>query len=148
MCWPGMAASSTGSPAAARTGAAAAEGIMMRARAGRVTMPAGVAARDHHARLRGDGQPVTAAPAQHAGDRAVGDPARGVDPADPVDHMGTTPGRRPADGQWQRPVVPYRSSMRGKAALLRAAPRLTRRPPQSAQRQLRRWLPRATCGCA
>ena len=42
-----------------------------------------VAARGDHAGVSGQGQPVTRPPAQRAGNGAVGDPARGVDPAEP-----------------------------------------------------------------
>ena len=56
----------------------------------------GVAARDHHARLGGEGQAVTAAPAQHADDRAIGHPAGRVDAADPVDHVA----RSRRDSEW------------------------------------------------
>jgi hypothetical protein len=40
----------------------------------------------HHARIGGQGQPVAASPAQCAGDGPVGDPAGGVEAANPVDH--------------------------------------------------------------
>lgn len=43
-----------------------------------------VPAGDHHARRGGKGQPVTRAPPQDAGDGPVGDPARRVDAAEPV----------------------------------------------------------------
>jgi hypothetical protein len=48
----------------------------------------GKAARDHHPGIGGQGQPVTAAPAQRGDGHPVGDPARGVDPAEPVDQVG------------------------------------------------------------
>ena len=65
-----------------------------------------VAAGGDHARVGGQGQPVTAGPAQRAGDGPVGDPAGGVDAADPVDHilgrrrhgLGVGQGQRPARG--------------------------------------------------
>jgi hypothetical protein len=50
------------------------------------------AARDHHPGVGGESQPVTAPPAQRGDGHPVGDPARGVDPAEPVDHI------RPAGG--------------------------------------------------
>ena len=46
-----------------------------------------VAADEHHAGLRCEGQPVAAAPAQGGGDGAVGDAAGRIDPADPIDHV-------------------------------------------------------------
>ena len=51
-----------------------------------------IAARDHHPGVGGDGQPVTAPPAQRGDGHPVSDPARGVDPAEPVDHV--RPARR------------------------------------------------------
>jgi hypothetical protein len=57
-----------------------------------------VAACHHHPGVGGEGQPVTAAPAQRGDGRPVGDPARGVDAAEPVDHVRAA--RRP--GQWHR----------------------------------------------
>ena len=64
-----------------------------------------VAARDHHAGAGGEGQPVTAAPAQRAGDRAVGNPAGGVDAADPADHI-PGPAVWPAAGDGPRAACP------------------------------------------
>ena len=57
-----------------------------------------VAARDHHAGLDGQGQPVIAAPAQRGDRRPVSDPPRGVDPSEPVAHVRSA--RRA--GQWHR----------------------------------------------
>ena len=51
-----------------------------------------VATRDHHARGRGEGQPVPCPPAQHTGHGPVSDPARLVDPAGPVHHVTGTAG--------------------------------------------------------
>ena len=61
---------------------------------------AGVAARDHHARAGGEGEPVPAAPAQRADDRLVGDAAGGVDAAESVDHIRLV--RRAGQRQRQR----------------------------------------------
>jgi hypothetical protein len=56
-----------------------------------------VAADDHHARFSGQGQPVSAAPAQRAGDAPVGHAAGAVDVGEPVHHV-PAKGRRAAQG--------------------------------------------------
>jgi len=64
-----------------------AAGTATQHRAGTVTMPAGVTARDHHTGAGGQRQPVTGPPFQDAGDHLPGHPAGGVDPAHPVDRI-------------------------------------------------------------
>jgi hypothetical protein len=64
-----------------------------------------VAARGHHARISGQGQPVAGAPAKRGGDRSVGDPAGGIDAADPVDHILGSLRCRDRAGQRQRPAA-------------------------------------------
>jgi len=64
-----------------------AAGTATQHRAGTVTMPAGVTARDRHTGAGGQRQPVTGPPFQDAGDHLPGHPAGGVDPAHPVDRI-------------------------------------------------------------
>ena len=45
---------------------------------------AGVTAREYHARVGGERQPLSAGPAQRGDDGPLADPARGVDAGDPV----------------------------------------------------------------
>jgi hypothetical protein len=58
-----------------------------------------VAARGHHARAGGQGQPVAIVPAQRAGNRPVGDAAGGIDPAQAVHHVRGQGGRLPGRGR-------------------------------------------------
>jgi hypothetical protein len=71
-----------------------------------------VAARDHHAGLGGQGQPVTAAPAQRGDDGPAGDPAGGIDAAETVD--GIRPARRA--GQRHRTARPRLAVTKAAAA--------------------------------
>jgi hypothetical protein len=74
--------------------------------AGTVNHASRVAAREHHAVLDGQGQPVTPAPAQRGDGRPVSDPARSVDAAEAIGYGRS--GRRayPAASDGRNQVCP------------------------------------------
>ena len=83
---PGTPPAAPGHPAAARSGAQRGRDHEVRL-GGHGDHAARVAAGDDHARRNGESQPVPGLPAQRAGHGPVGDPARGIHPAEPVQHV-------------------------------------------------------------
>ena len=119
-----------------------------------------VAARGHHARAGGQGQPVAIVPAQRAGNRPVGDPAGGVDPAQAVHYVRGQGGRCPGEAgrgrvaaapglpRGQLPGAERRGMTGGMSALVTAASRKGRqgRMARCGQRQPSGGLPRVQAG--